>query len=93
MRQQMRSVVLTTPKGDSASGNVEGDVCLARVRACFLDPILATGKPDVPSGNVAHPLLAGSLCLAPTRSAAQNAVGGFPGPGRIVFPLELTIAP
>jgi hypothetical protein len=82
-----------TTDADCQSVDFPGDVCVTQVRPCFLDPILATGTPDVPVGDVAHPLLAGSFCLAPTRSAAVNVVNGFPGPARIVFPLELAIAP
>jgi hypothetical protein len=73
------------------SGVIPGDVCISRTRPCFLDPIVAVGAPDVPVGGVAHPLLAGTLCLGPTSRSAPNAVVGFPGPARFVFPLELQL--
>lgn len=75
------------------NGNVPGDVCESKQRPCFLEPIVATGTPDVAVDSVAHPLLAATLCIPPTERAAQNAVSGLPGPARIVWPLALTLQP
>lgn len=57
--------------------------CVARRRACFPDPIAATGtcSPDAPT-------YVAVFCAAATRAPAINASAGLPGPVRLVLPLE-----
>jgi hypothetical protein len=54
-----------------------GSCALQQTLPCFLDPILATGTPDVD-----NPVLAGTFCLPPTGNSAINGAAGTPGPGR-----------
>jgi cysteine-rich repeat protein len=64
---------------DPANIGIEGGVCrLAKRRPCFLDPIVADGKPDP-----GKPLGAATFCIPPTTSFAINTVAGIPGPGRV----------
>jgi hypothetical protein len=51
-----------------------------RRRACYLDPIVATGTPDVD-----NPTLVSTFCLPPTNNAAINGVTGTPGAVRLTI--------
>jgi hypothetical protein len=57
--------------------------CVTAARACFSDPITATGvcHPETPT-------YVAIFCAAATRAPAVNAVAGLPGPTRLVLPLE-----
>ena len=57
---------------------------MERARACFLDPIEATGVP-IPG----RPLLVAALCLPPTNNGAVNHTAGLPGPERVSLRVSL----
>ncbi len=61
-----------------------GECTLQSSRACFLDPIAATGAPDTSS-----PVVVGVGCIAPTGSAGLNAILGLPGPERRTVEVDL----
>ena len=63
-----------------------------RGNAVLLDPIEATGTPDPPTENVAHPVLVGTFCMGTSASTAINAVSGLPGPVRFVWPAEVSLS-
>jgi hypothetical protein len=69
-----------------------GDSCVVRPQSCLPDVVTATGAPDVPSGNVAHPTLVGSFCMGPTYSVANNYTAGLPGLVRFQWPTELSFS-
>ncbi len=56
-----------------------GTCSVARVRQCFLDPIVAVGRADP-----TLPVSAALLCIAPTSRAGFNDTEGLPGPVRRV---------
>jgi hypothetical protein len=66
-----------------------GDYCAAANRPCYLDQgaiggkVEAQGSHTLPINHWSHPTFASVFCVAPTGSAAVNAVGGLPGPGRL----------
>lgn len=88
------SCVIQSYRGCDSDGDcpAPGDHCENSPRKCFLDPIEATGTPDPPSGNTAHPTLAGTFCMGNSYSAAVNHVSGLPGPVRFVWPTEVSFS-
>jgi hypothetical protein len=56
-----------------------GDCTLVERRACFLDPIVATGTPDPE-----FPVAGAVFCVPPTSNSGINSAAGLPGPGRAV---------
>ncbi len=55
-----------------------GTCTLSRNRSCFNDPITASGYATQNGSN-----LVSTFCTPPSASAAVNAAGGSPGPGRV----------
>jgi hypothetical protein len=63
----------------SSVGVDAGECTAVERRACFLDPIVATGSEDAEL-----PALASTFCMPPVSNSGVNTVLGLPGPGRIV---------
>ncbi len=63
-----------------------GDCTIVERRACFLDPVVATG-----ASSATAPLLAGSHCVPPTSNLGINAVAGLPGLVRQVQQTTLSL--
>ncbi len=75
-----------TSNGDCQGANCTfcqpGETCVTKFRECFVNGgIVRTGAPGVPNKTNAT-----IFCIAPTLSAAINAVAGLPGPGAITNP-------
>jgi hypothetical protein len=62
------------PECGGDCGNCSGGA----LRACFLDPITASGDPGLNSSS-----LVATWCTPPTSNSAVNSAGGSPGPGRL----------
>jgi hypothetical protein len=90
-----RAYVLCTDDADCASHECDpttpapdgcGQCALEQRRECFLDPITATGDPDVE-----QPLLVSTFCVPPTSSAAINGAYGLAGPARTGVELDVDL--
>jgi len=66
-------------------GFAAGSCTRVERRACFADPIVATGAADP-----VEPLVAATFCMAPTAGAGQNTSIGLPGPARVLSQTTLT---
>jgi len=64
-----------------------GTCSVARVRRCFLDPIVAVGSADP-----TLPVSAALLCIGPTSRAGFNDMEGLPGPERRVTQSKVAYA-
>ena len=62
----------------SLCGGDCGTCTATRERACFLNPIEATGTP-----STENPILISTFCLPPTANVSINEVTGSPGPVRV----------
>lgn len=63
----------------AAVGTYAGTCTLLERRKCFLNPITATGSPDVD-----FPVAVSTFCVPPTANGGINSVVGLPGPGRVI---------
>jgi cysteine-rich repeat protein len=68
---------------ESVVGIDAGACTIARLRECFLDPIIASGIP-APNDSVGVAV----FCIPPTASAGINGVAGLPGPARVINELK-----
>ena len=71
---------------ESIIGIDAGTCSLTKKRACFTDPIQASGQadPNLPIG-------AGTFCIGPTSNPGLNTVAGLPGPARILNQVQSTL--
>lgn len=80
VRADGRGILSCSSNADcTANDPLNGNCTLVERRACFLDPIVATGAADTE-----FPVGAAAFCVPPTSSGSINEVAGLPGPTRVV---------